>query len=386
MSFSLHTINKTIPTLFLTSLSVLQNKSLAIMGRSKLPPRRFINKQKSIKPVRSFQQPRLTLHDQPPIEIFTSSEGIRGEVLRLGISGQHDESLVNHLFLIPGNPGIVEYYRPLIRQIWRRLPNDLRTSTSIHAVGLPGHDLRELNGTTTFGLSHHVCFVREYIASVASHANNIMFIGHSYGSFLASRVASGLKQNRNYSIAMLMPCMWQMGKCAGNVIRMGLQNPYGISSWIAWGITAFLPASIRDVVLDWQNHPESVMDISRRLIDGRRRSVYANVCSLGKDEIRWILEPSEKELEKFRDRALLIWANDDQWCPLDARERIEEAFRGRLQTTYAGDGVKHSFVLNTTHTEILAKTLVPWICENLQRRKDNMIPNGVTKEERYTER
>lgn len=219
MRFGVHTINKTIPTLFVTPLPVIQHESLQIMGRSKLPPRRFINKQKPIKPVRSFQQPRLTLHDHPPVEIFTSSDGIRGEVLRLGITSQQDESQVNHLFLIPGNPGIVEYYRPLIRQIWRRLPNDLRVLTSIHAVGLPGHDLRELNGTATFGVNHHICFMREYIGSVASHPNNIIFLGHSYGSFLAARVASGMKQDRNYSLGMLMPCMWQMGKCAGNMIR-----------------------------------------------------------------------------------------------------------------------------------------------------------------------
>lgn len=359
------------------------------MARSKLTPHRRIekNRQRQVTISESLQaQARLVLSDYPPTEVFTSTEGVRGEVLRLGkvsnncrpqsdLPSDEDEAPRHtHVLFLPGNPGVIEYYRPLLRMIYERFPQDVRERVTVHGIGLPGHDLRELNGVNTYVIADHITFCRSYLQSdemrPALDRSQLVIIGHSYGSYLAVRLIDEMGPGtvRRSSTVLLMPALHYMGQCVGAISRFLLQDRAWTTTSVAWGLTALLPPIVRDTLINLQGHCSGVADISKAIIDGRRRGLYLNICSLARDEILSILEPSTlKAAKAVGSRSLLVHADEDRWCPPAAIDSIRDAFGHKLQTEWAGDGVRHAFVLSTEQTEKVVRILSPWISEKVRR-------------------
>lgn len=359
------------------------------MARSKLTPHRRIEKSRKRQVGVSAvlqSQAKLALRDYPPTEVFTSTEGIRGEVLRLGqvsnrsaragpASNGDASAYHTHVLFLPGNPGVIEYYRPFLRMIFNRFPQDVRDRVTVHGLGLPGHDLRALNGTNAYVISDHVSFCRSYLESddvrPAVKGSKLVIIGHSYGSHLGLRLIQeiGSAMVQRSSAVLLMPAVHYMGRCAGVLSRFLLQDRGWTTTSAAWGLTALLPPIFRDALIDLQGHCSGVADVSKAVIDGRRRGLYLNICSLARDEILSILEPSDlKAAKAVGKRSLFIYADEDKWCPPEAARSIRDAFGENLQTEWAGEGVRHAFVLSTEQTEKIVRIISPWISERVRNR------------------
>lgn len=352
------------------------------MARNKLTPRRVIAKttHRNLGASAALTKPRLSVTEYPVTEVFMSESGVRGEVLRLGVHPVHnttpekaDAPTHTHVVLLPGNPGLVEYYRPLLRSIFHRLPQDVKDRATVHGLGLPGHDIRELNGTTEYAIQDHVQYCRSYLqseeVSPPLEKSNIIFIGHSYGSYLGLRIIEefGKSVTERSSLVMLMPALHQMGECAGAIARFLLGDRMSTTTWAAWAVTAFAPPVLQDVVVRALGHDTGVADVTRTMLDGRRRGLYLNICSLARDEVKNILEPSMLPLSKIiAGRSLLLYADYDRWCTPLGRERIVEAFGSELQTEWAGEGVRHAFVLCKVETEKVVRTVAPWISEKVR--------------------
>lgn len=287
-----------------------------------------------------------------------------------------DTSCHTHVVLLPGNPGLIEYYRPLLRSVFHRLPQDVKDKCTFHALGVPGHDVRGLNGTSEFIISDHVQYCRSYLhsdeLSPSLSSSNLIFIGHSYGSYLAMRLLEALGKNvaDKSSLVMLMPALHQMGRCAGTIARLVVADTWTTTTWAAWAawaVTAFTPPVLRDTVVNALGHDANVADVTKALLDGTRRGLYLNICSLARDEVKNILEPTELAFVRtIARRSLLLYADNDQWCTSLGQQRIQEAFGSELQTEWAGNGVQHAFVLSQVETEKVARNVAPWISERVR--------------------
>lgn len=375
------TILPTTSSAYYTSFDPSAGRSYCTMARSKLTPRRVIAKpsHRHTSSSLSLAKPTLSLPTHPPTEVFTSDTGVRGEVLRLGHRSfpvtppLSDTRSHTHVILLPGNPGVIEYYRPLLRSVFHRLPQDVKDRSTLHALGLPGHDVRVLNGTRQFVIADHVRYCTSYLHSEELSPNllnsNIIFVGHSYGSFLAMKLLESLGSDiaKRTSFIMLMPALHQMGQCAGALARLLLADTWYTTTWTAWGLSAFAPPVLKDAAVQVLGHDASVVDVTKALLDGTRRGLYLNICSLARDEVNNILEPSElKHAKTIAKRSLFLYADNDQWCTSLGRERIQDAFGDELQTQWAGEGVKHAFVLSKVETEKLARDIAPWISEKVR--------------------
>lgn len=315
----------------------------------------------------------------PPTEIFSSETGIQGEVLRVEPCGtqkltfsEHTPGLHTHIVLLPGNPGVIEYYRPLVQMLWQRLPHNLRSHCHIHALGLPGHDLRELNGQRQFGISDHISYCLSYLRSSilepSMTTSSIIFMGHSYGSYLALRITEQLTDAEfaDSSLLMLMPALWKMGYCAGFVIRLILSDKFGLFSLLFWFISAILPPLISEAVIRALSQDKQIRRVSRALIDGSRRYLYANIGSLGRDEMLNIVDPRKMPLLKlFAGRTLLVYVDGDRWCPPLGKHAIVDAFDGFLDTTTPGSTVEHAFVMSLAQNARVVDVILPWLIQKM---------------------
>lgn len=346
-----------------------------IMGRKKVAPRKVISKKNGKVPARpnkkrvipQYQTCTLTAPVHPPTQIFMSKIGVRGEILQsLSPPGHHQHT---HIIVLPGNPGVVEYYRGYCNELRRRLPHHISENVSIHGLGYPGHDVRRLNGDTMYEIEDHVRYIREYLGTILPkfERSKLVFVGHSYGSYAALRVIKHLRKKENIWLVMLMPAIWHMGHCAGMLARTLLKDKWGTTTWTAWATTALTPQFFKELYLRIQRHDKDAADISRVVVDGRQRGLYENICSLARDEVKNILDPGAefaKLLQNISKKSVLCWVKDDRWCPSQGKERIEEAFGNSLMTEEL-QGASHGFVLSDAETREVAKATVGWLCENM---------------------
>lgn len=351
----------------LTAISPPQHSHTFAMARTKIPPRRVIHKPRS-----TLRTASLSVQRAPQCDIFTSPTSVRAEVLRIVPSEKATPH--THIVLAPGNPGVIEYYRPLLHKLHTRLPHDIRNHVSLHALGLPGHDLRQLNGDTQFVIQDHVAYYVHYLREMTHLQHNFIFIGHSYGAFLSLRVLHSLgdKLARNANLVMLMPCIWQMAYCAGPFLRLLIQDNWALTSWGAWLATAFLPPMFREALLKRTQHSHSVLDVTRAVIDGRRRALYSNVTSLARDEMKRI---TNVQAHRLPQRSLMLYVENDRWCPERAKRHIRRHFEERLEIQHL-QKVSHSFVLSDFETDRLVRAIAPWIAERIRHTINDTKLNG----------
>lgn len=346
------------------------------MARHKLTPRRVITKVDAFKPISTMAC--VTPPDRPPTEVFTSSTGVRGEMLRLGVLAATPTLKTRHMHVVflPGNPCLIEYYRPLLRRLYQRLPHDAQQAVTVHGLGLPGHDLRELNGMREFIIQDHLEYCVEYLKSElvvpGVERSEVVVVGHSYGCFLGLKVIKMLKLEGRAGYVMLMPALYRMAECAGSVMRLMLQDSFRMTTWGAWTLTALTPPLIRDAVIRALKHESGVEPVSKKLVDGRRRGLYLNICSLARDEMAKILDPASEKVSELGRNSLLVYADGDRWCPPEGRERIQKALGDGLQVEFAGEDVNHAFVLSGDETEKLVRIVAPWLSELVRKRRAEM--------------
>jgi pimeloyl-ACP methyl ester carboxylesterase len=324
-----------------------------------------------------------------PTHVYTSPSGAKGEVLRYGpraenrarvLSGatppthssETARCLHTHVFFLPGNPGIIEFYRRWIYELAERLPLDVRESTTIHALGLPGHDVRELNGERVFLIYDHCQYVQSYmqaaLVSPPVAESRVIFIGHSYGAHLSLRVLNELPvlASRAGNI-MLMPAVWEMGACRTRDIKLLTNETMGnFLIPVATAMTAVIPNFIRRTVVSWLGLEHGSEVVISRMMDGRRANLYNNILSLARCEVREIHDPSDEPACALLgpDRSYLYWTDDDIWCDHAGVKAIRNAF-GQLTVQHAGKAplVKHAFAQDMAQLESVARTVACWITE-----------------------
>lgn len=342
------------------------------MVRHTIAPRRVVTKPDTSKQMST--KVCVAPPEKPPTEIFTTSDCVSGEILRLGllVAAPAAETRHTHVVFLPGNPGLIEYYRPLLRRLYQQLPHGARQTVTVHGLGLPGHDLRELNGVREFVIQDHLEYCLQYLKSELVvprvEESDVVIMGHSYGCFLGLKVIRSLELEERAGCVMLMPALYRMAECAGIVMRFMIRDIWRVTTWGAWALTALTPPLIRNTVIRSMEHESEVEAVSMRLVDGQRRGLYLNICSLARDEMMQILDPMSEEVKGLGRNSLLVYADGDRWCPPEGMKRIREAFGDELQVEFAGEGVEHAFVLNVEATEKLVRIVVPWVSEVVRKR------------------
>lgn len=393
----------------------------AAMARTKTAPKKIIEKTSTARVVSDSTQKKRgqCLEEILPAQVYTSPDGVRGEVLLLrhgqsvpvaskkdgaralsmpstarrrrggvGVNvtpspllaaisangypaaGVNHGRMHTHIVLLPGNPGVIEYYRPVLRRIFERLPHDVSESTSIHGLGLPGHDVRELNGAATFNIADHKKYVMAFLDSTNLSPplaeSRLVFIGHSYGSFLSLKVLNELGQSvrARASLVLLMPALWHMARCAGTAMCLLLRDALGATTWTSWALTAALPERVRNKLIGLLDHDPAVQTVTGRVVDGRRHGLYRNICNLARDEMVNIMAPRDNAAAAaLGPRTLFLHANRDRWCPPDAQSAIKEAFGPELTVEFTGEHVEHAFVLEREQSESVASSVASWVAE-----------------------
>ncbi|KAL1992612.1 hypothetical protein VTN49DRAFT_4644 [Thermomyces lanuginosus] len=324
-----------------------------------------------------------------------------------------------HIFFLPGNPGIVEYYLVFLEGLYNALNNGEKT-VKFHVAGrsLAGFELNTSNSSwqpeedhlqvenKPLNISEQVDFclheIRRYMRDESANTtvggaqtpHKLILIAHSFGAFvvteilkrLASSSPSKAEQDRFHVIGavLLFPPIPDLeASPRGSQITSVARSRYLVPTLsVLSGLVNTLPLFLsRTLVRYVTAFPDDALEITRRFVTTRTavaQSLYLVKYEL--DEIKWCRWEdafSTIRAGPFPTKIRLFFGKNDYWVANDLRDAFiakhcsPESNRGALDVSAdidpSEDGDEESVVIphdfSIRHSEHVIPYVVRYIHE-----------------------
>ncbi|KAK0720280.1 hypothetical protein B0H67DRAFT_486375 [Lasiosphaeris hirsuta] len=321
------------------------------------------------------------------------------------------------VFFIPGNPGLVSYYKAFLGTL-RELLNDVerraasRFSFHIYAQNLLGFDVGDHDpfgnsphSRPPFTLEEQVCHFYDRLVEKSTAPllrggtkpayDKVIIMGHSVGAckyslvfhrhHLELRAAKG-RTNDTQTLAasvnlqagiMLFPTVSHLAKSAsGQKFEIIRTTPFldsyahGIAKLFIDLWPYFLLLAFIRLVMGFPHHVAGATTRFLKSRDGIWQAIH-----LAKDELKHITEEKWSEdlweiadvdrLEGAADKFFFYFGEKDHWVANECRdefiERRKDHAKGRTTVVIDEDKIPHAFCIH--HSEKVAEKVIVWIDE-----------------------
>ncbi|XP_029315754.1 lipid droplet-associated hydrolase isoform X1 [Cottoperca gobio] len=275
------------------------------------------------------------------------------EVLKFGSCQLHSGHKVLFL-LIPGNPGVVGFYKTFMQTLHRMFGY----RHPVWAVSHAGHcappdsmdmveDASSAAEGDVFGLNgqieHKLAFLRRHVPRDTS----LVLVGHSIGCYI---ILDMMKRNPELKIIksiMLFPTIERMaqtpqGKVMTPVLcrlRYLVYLPLFLLSLLPDGLKAGL---VRLVFGGISSLDHTVVQPTVGLLSG---DCAANAVYMGGQEMRKVLERDNITIKKNLEKLIFYYGATDHWCPVGYYHDMKQDFpQGDFRL--CENGFRHAFVLD----------------------------------------
>ncbi|GAA5864457.1 hypothetical protein JCM1840_000506 [Sporobolomyces johnsonii] len=284
------------------------------------------------------------------------------------------------LVFVPGNPGLVEYYRPFLTSLQAALPDDLKDSTELYAVGQLGHSpaaeregrMKGFRPNEQASLEEQVESKREFVEELREKYGEevkIMLMGHSIGAWISLQV---LKQRPTLvsSVHCLFPTVSHMATTPNGRRLSPLFSSWALRPvFYSTSMLSYLPTSLTSKLvslLTGQSGPGS--STTTELVSSPQTVIAA--LTMAKKELEQIKDLDEELLREHGAKVWWYWAEDgnDGWVSESAIGEIERVLgdEGRERRERCREGMPHAFVLDPDHSSSLARKCANWVVQDLR--------------------
>lgn len=299
-------------------------------------------------------------------EGFVPVNGLPTHVMTYG--GWLDETQFSQnpvIIVIPGNPGIIEYYQLFMESLHKALGEKYMIWGISHAghVKVPenyrtpklsgNEDLYSLQGQ----IKHKLAFIEDYVPESAS----VILIGHSIGSYISLSLTDQLPERRVRRAIFLFPTIERL-----------YDSPQG--RWV-WPIVAYLRPMVLILVyllsylstpmqynlLEWffsNTHsriPACAYTASLNTFDTHCTNKW---MYMAKTEFESVNQLNVRMVEDHLPRLVMYYGERDHWCPVSYYEGVKRLFPdGNIRL--CEKGFDHAFVLESS--EPVAELVAGWI-------------------------
>ncbi|GAA5933664.1 hypothetical protein JCM3775_003766 [Rhodotorula graminis] len=288
------------------------------------------------------------------------------------------------LLFIPGNPGLVDFYRHFLASLRDSLPLELRNQTKLYAVGhlrhTPGFD--EDRGFNPRGLPSLDDQVKDKCTFVESIADEdgigrpdgpkLVVLGHSIGAWIGLQMLKALPQQIS-SLHALFPTLSHMALTPNGRRLSPLFSSWALRPvFLSTSALSYLPrALLSRIVALMTGQSGAGAQVTTALV-GSPESVVA-ALTMAREELERVRDVDVDALERYGDRMWVYWAAEgvDGWVTEEAVREIDDVLErvageeGRARRQRCSEGMPHAFVLNEAHTTSLARKCAGWIVEDL---------------------
>uniref|UniRef100_A0A3Q2D5W3 Lipid droplet-associated hydrolase n=1 Tax=Cyprinodon variegatus TaxID=28743 RepID=A0A3Q2D5W3_CYPVA len=307
---------------------------------------------------------------------FIYCSGAATEVLKVGSSHLSGRDVL--FLIIPGNPGMVEFYRSFMQTlhsllglpVWAvshaghcappdsmdivegrtsfsfRLSSQLRPENQV--VSPCGSDASAAAKRDVFGLDGQVQHKLAFLHQHVPRGTALVLVGHSIGCYMILEMMRRDPELKVLKAVLLFPTIERMAQSPQGKVMTPLMCQLRYLLYLPLFLLSLLPHGVmaRLVRLMFSSIPDldpCVLQPSVEMLGSGDCPV--NALYLGGQEMRMVLERDNVTIQKNLDKLLFYYGVSDHWCPVTYFQDIRRDFpHGDFRL--CEKGIRHAFVLD----------------------------------------
>lgn len=294
--------------------------------------------------------------------------GMPTHILKYGIIGQSGVIFL----IIPGNPGIAEYYDEFMKVLYQNSKDTIPVWTISHAghVSIPksadnlaiekaSYSVCSLEGQ----IKHKLTFIKDNIPTNVK----LVLIGHSIGCYMILKLLDDLDQ-QVLRCFMLFPTIERMAESPkGQVATPLLKYLRWLGALIVQGLSYLSPHMQFRLILWYfrgKTVPDCIYNASMSLFDS---FCVSNVMYMANMEMQRVKKLDEDLIKRHLSKISFYYGSDDHWCPKSYYYEFKEKFP-HADTRLCTDDHDHAFVLEGSKQ--MADILSSWVERDLHKIND----------------
>ncbi|XP_053191504.1 lipid droplet-associated hydrolase [Scomber japonicus] len=303
--------------------------------------------------------------DKPQTD-FIYCCGAITEVLKFGSCQLHSGHKVLFL-IIPGNPGVVGFYRTFMQT----LHSMFGYRYPVWAVSHAGHcsppdsmdmveDASSATDRDVFGLNgqieHKLAFLREHVP----RDTNLVLVGHSIGCYIILDMMKRDPELKVLKAVMLFPTIERMAQTPQGKVMTPVLCHMRYVAYLPLFLLSLLPEGFKSslIKLVFGGIPSLDHTVVQPTVSLLSGDSAANAMYMGGQEMRKVLERDNITIKKNLEKLIFYYGATDHWCPVQYYHEIKQDFpRGDFRL--CENGFRHAFVLDAGRQ--VAKMVVEWI-------------------------
>ncbi|KAI8869429.1 hypothetical protein GQ42DRAFT_136045, partial [Ramicandelaber brevisporus] len=261
------------------------------------------------------------------------------------------------VLMIPGNPGVADFYTRYLSSLSRRLDAaSPHTAVDIYAISYLNHSAAKTTKKSVFSLAEqiqHKIEVFDYLVNVYPPDTKFVLMGHSIGAYVCECVLAARPNSNIVKIVQLFPAImhirdtpngnrlwWLFTSFAGVILPlMAFMLHLVVPRWLLIKLASSSWLSgVHDV--------HSATIVIDRLIRCKNGTAIRNCLAMSRDEMNTLHEPNLDFYREHADRIHQYYGVQDGWVPLKYRDIVQEALaetEAAVQTCELG--MPHAFCL-----------------------------------------
>ncbi|KAJ8289515.1 hypothetical protein GJAV_G00002200 [Gymnothorax javanicus] len=300
------------------------------------------------------------------------------ETLKFGVQDLHPASRLHAsprvvFILIPGNPGVVLFYRTFMQTLHeafgRRYPiwavshaGHCSAPESMSMTGGPAHEQIE----DVFGLNgqveHKLAFLREHVPRDAK----LVLIGHSIGCYIILEMMKRDPELQVVKSLLLFPTIERMAVSPQGRVMTPVLCRLRYAAYIPIFLLTLLPERLKATMVKIALRALRSLDLSviPAALNLFNMDCIANAMYMGGQEMIKVLGRDNSTIRQNLDKLVFYYGATDQWCPVQYYHDIKEAFPdGNIWL--CSKGYRHAFVLDAGRE--VASMVVEWIRDDVEK-------------------
>ncbi|XP_010486831.2 PREDICTED: lipid droplet-associated hydrolase-like [Camelina sativa] len=259
-----------------------------------------------------------------------------------------------HVLFIPGNPGVVSFYKEFLESLYEFLDGN----ASIVAIGHISHTSKDWESGRLFSfqeqINHKIDFIRQELESVKVP---IVLVGHSIGSYICLEILRKFSKKMVYCIG-LYPFLTlnQQSTTQSLIGKLAASSALSATASFLIASLSLLPVSAarllvsKSVGASWSD--TAVQATCTHL---RQYHTMRNVLFMAKSEFTELAaEPDWDFMRENQSKLAFLFGIDDHWGPLQLFEEISKQAPG-TSLSIEREGHTHGFSCTVAGSEWVAQ-------------------------------
>uniref|UniRef100_H3CD22 Lipid droplet-associated hydrolase n=1 Tax=Tetraodon nigroviridis TaxID=99883 RepID=H3CD22_TETNG len=277
------------------------------------------------------------------------------------------------LFLvIPGNPGVVGFYRTFMQTIH----SVCGYTHPVWAVSHAGHcatphsmdmveDPSAAEHGDAFGLSgqveHKLAFIRTHVPK----GTKLVLVGHSIGCYIILEMMKRSPELEVLKSVMLFPTIERMARTPQGRVLTPVLCHLRYLAYLPLFLLSLLPDRVKASLISLafggiHSLDRTVIQPTVQLLSG---DCAANAMYMAGQEMVKVLERDNVTIGKHLGKIIFYYGATDHWCPVEYYHDLRKDFpHGDLRLCEMG--FRHAFVLDAGSD--VAKLVVDWVRADLR--------------------